>query len=303
MSQLRLAGLRSGYVWTGLWNRMEQGKCDLQWQSNGLLTHLTFFCSYCMFIVPVHVHENTRLLMQSRCSTRTGRTGSPAGAHQCAQHNIVLSVVPVSPVPNSSPVDAVLAAYGGRDAGGRRQVGGGERALEIRDSLHELPGYDLLSDRRSSSSTPRAQGPPAGPHLTSTCLARADTDMPAPPPTRCKANWTLYGDRCYRAFGDERISWSAARLACGATGDNLVSVHSVFGQSYVQASLYNQPQDARNSGFWIGLNSLAVRLATHCFALTSHTRLARALSFCGAERASARVEQQVAVLVRVLGPA
>ena len=35
MSQLRLAGLRSGYVWTGLWNRMEQGKCDLQWQSNG----------------------------------------------------------------------------------------------------------------------------------------------------------------------------------------------------------------------------------------------------------------------------
>ena len=35
MSQLRLAGLRSKYVWTGLWNRMEQGMCDLQWQSNG----------------------------------------------------------------------------------------------------------------------------------------------------------------------------------------------------------------------------------------------------------------------------
>ena len=57
MSQLRLAGLRSGYVWTGLWNRMEQGKCDLQWQSNGaratLAAHiphvlmLILYCTYC----------------------------------------------------------------------------------------------------------------------------------------------------------------------------------------------------------------------------------------------------------------
>ena len=88
---------------------------------------------------------------------------------------------------------------------------------------------------------------------------RPDTDMPAPPSTRCKSGWTLYGDRCYRTFGNVRGSWNDVRQMCGGSGDNLVSVHSVFGQSYMQAALYDQPQNARDNGFWIGLNSLAVR--------------------------------------------
>uniref|UniRef100_A0A3B3XQA3 C-type lectin domain-containing protein n=1 Tax=Poecilia mexicana TaxID=48701 RepID=A0A3B3XQA3_9TELE len=61
-----------------------------------------------------------------------------------------------------------------------------------------------------------------------------------------------FGDFCYKPFGDKK-TWHSARSVCRSLGAELVSIHSMKEQSWVESYLYMATSDV-----WTGLNDLAV---------------------------------------------
>ncbi|XP_014906843.1 macrophage mannose receptor 1 [Poecilia latipinna] len=70
---------------------------------------------------------------------------------------------------------------------------------------------------------------------------------------RCSGpDWYEFGDFCYKPFGDKK-TWHSARSVCRSLGAELVSIHSMKEQSWVESYLYMATSDV-----WTGLNDLAV---------------------------------------------
>uniref|UniRef100_A0A096MA02 C-type lectin domain-containing protein n=1 Tax=Poecilia formosa TaxID=48698 RepID=A0A096MA02_POEFO len=74
-----------------------------------------------------------------------------------------------------------------------------------------------------------------------------------PSELRCSGpDWYEFGDFCYKPFGDKK-TWHSARSVCRSLGAELVSIHSMKEQSWVESYLYMATSDV-----WTGLNDLAV---------------------------------------------
>ncbi|XP_023194031.1 macrophage mannose receptor 1-like [Xiphophorus maculatus] len=70
---------------------------------------------------------------------------------------------------------------------------------------------------------------------------------------RCSGlDWYEFGDFCYKPFGDKK-TWHAARRTCRNLGAELVSIHSMKEQSWVESYLYLATSDV-----WTGLNDLGL---------------------------------------------
>uniref|UniRef100_A0A3B3XW65 C-type lectin domain-containing protein n=1 Tax=Poecilia mexicana TaxID=48701 RepID=A0A3B3XW65_9TELE len=69
----------------------------------------------------------------------------------------------------------------------------------------------------------------------------------------CPLFWFSFQGRCYKYFGS-RVTWGEAELHCVSEGANLVSIHSLNEQNFVNLLIKNF--DPTRSLTWIGLTDM-----------------------------------------------
>ena len=69
----------------------------------------------------------------------------------------------------------------------------------------------------------------------------------------CPMFWFSFNNRCYK-YVSTKMSWADAELHCVSQGANLVSIHSLDEQNFVQTLI--EKFDHANGRIWIGLSDL-----------------------------------------------
>ena len=68
----------------------------------------------------------------------------------------------------------------------------------------------------------------------------------------CDEAWSPYGDSCYRAFTDTKMSWYESEAFCKAQGAELASCLSNSDAHFISSMTRSQ----KDKEFWIGINQM-----------------------------------------------